>query len=396
MFGLLSNNNIHNNNDNNNNNNNEVGLDVTDDFVPYKFLVPLSDNTLPQAPSTASSLSSSARSPSPFRSTLNKLSRMAMFSNRSINPTNHSSSFSSSSTLATVDICKNTLDSSSNTLNQSTPMNDLEGTATSSTTTDDDTYPFATRGWSSSLISSVSASAQTRFSSPLRLSSLSRFNRLLTPTSSIANRITAVHQDNTMTTSDPVDLSSAIDTSEQSVPYKFMVPSSSSSSSSTNDFPSQSITVPTQSSPTTNSCRLSFFLNSPTKNSRADIHAEVPISTISSSSSSNNNNNYTSYITRSFHSTTSTSITMDDQHTIQQHQQNSLIDEKHGSSWPYLTGPHHTVTDNSPISSSSSSSFSSPLSRSKGRLIKTPTMSTIDETTTHGEYVLILLLFCHR
>ena len=301
---------------------------------------------------------------------------MAMFSNRSMNPTNHSSSFSSSSTLATVDVYKNTLDSPSNTLKQSTPMNDLEGTATSSTTTDDDTYPLATRGWSSSLISSVSASAQTRFSSPLRLSSLSRFNRLLTPTSSIANRITAVHQDNTMTTSDPIDLSSAIDTSEQSVPYKFMVPSSSSS---TNVFPSQSITVPTQSSPTTN------FLSNPTKNSRADIHAELPISTTSSSSSSSNNN-YTSYITRSFHSTTSTSITMDDQHTIQQHQQNSLIDEKHGSSWPYLTGPHHTVTDNSPISSSSSS-FSSPLSRSKGRLIKTPTMSTIDETTTHGEYV---------
>ena len=385
MFGLLSNNNIHNdnNNNNNNNNNNEVGLAVTDDFVPYKFLVPLSDDTLPQAPSTASSLSSSDRSSSPFRSTLNKLSRMAMLSNRSMNPSNHSSSFSSSSTLATVDIYKSTLDSSSNTYNQSTPVNDLEGTVTSSTTTDEDTYPLATRGWSSSLISSVSASAQARFSSPLRLSSLSRFNKLLTPTPSIANRTTAVHQDNTMTTTDPVDLSSAIDTSEQSVPYKFMVPSSS-----TND--SQQITFPLQSSPTTNSCRLNFFLSSPTKNSRAGIHSEVPISTISSSS----NSNYTSYITRSFHSTTSTSITMDDQHTIQQQQQDSLIDEKHGSSWPYLTGPHHTVTDNSPISSSSS--FSSPLSRSKGRLIKTPTMSTIDEATTHGEYVLLLLSSIHR
>jgi len=224
-------------------------------------------------------------------------------------------------------------------------------------------------------MTSVSASAQARFTSPLRSSLIGKFNRLTAQ--SIANRTTVQLDSTTTSTTTGLGIqSSAIDTDEL-VPYKFLVPSSSSSSLTANELPSQSTTQQQHQqlkSPTTSIRRLGFFLGSPTKS--VDPQAQVPASMMISPPSSSYTNNYIN------------SSTIDNQYTTLQ--QSLLIEEKHvmsplqsaWTSWPSLVRPH---TDAASPSSSSSSSFTSPLTRrSKGRLIKN-TIITVDEETAHGE-----------
>jgi len=380
VFGLL-----YNNNNNDNHNNESIPIDntiaTTDDFVPYKFLVPLSTDTLTSTPTTTLVVSSSdisPRSSSPLRSALDSLQRLTMLSNKPMTLSSPTVA-NNSSTSATVDVYKGSLFGSSplviNSLSKSIPVNDLEGTVTSSTTTDDDTHPSNIKGWSSSLMSSVSASAQARFTSPLRSSLIGKFNRLTAQ--SIANRTTVQLDSTTTSTTTGFGIqSSAIDTDEL-VPYKFLVPSSSSSSSLTaNELPSQSTTQQQHQqlkSPTTSIRRLGFFLGSPTKS--VDTQAQVPASMMISTPSSSYTNNYIN------------SSTIDNQYTTLQ--QSLLVEEKHvmsplqsaWTSWPSLVRPHTDAA--SPSSSSSSSSFTSPLTRrSKGRLIKN-TIITVDEETAH-------------